>query len=381
MGKFPVEEYKKTGFDFGGYLEPEVTSDSEYPDYLQQEAKDTINKLLSLENGHTVSIGFMTDLHYAVNFKIQHQIRLRRLLNTYKDISENAKCSFLAIGGDVATNGSKQYVSECMTSLRNEFKAKGIKFFPVTGNHDTNDIWDNVCVYERPAINHLLPKERYSLFFDHIENEGAVIGSRDRLYYYVDNQKVKLRYIFLNCCDVPFEFKENGALKYAAQDDYFYSKEQLDWLTNEALSFSEDGWTVVIIQHVPIMIDFVRNENLNRVFVLHEILKARKDNAKCHYENNDKELLTEVFADLSQYKKCYIAGMFFGHIHKDRMYLKDGIHYTSTANSVMYKSDKTIERNDGDKTELLMDIITVDTKNRTVNLTRVGSGEDRSYNY
>ena len=63
------------------------------------------------------------------------------------------------------------------------------------------------------------------------------------------------------------------------------------------------------------------------------------------------------------------------------MYLKDNLNYTSTANSVMYKSDKTIERNDGDKTELLMDIIMVDAKNRTVNLTRVGSGEDRSYNY
>ena len=47
----------------------------------------------------------------------------------------------------------------------------------------------------------------------------------------------------------------------------------------------------------------------------------------------------------------------------------------------MYKSDKTIERNDGDKTELLMDIITIDTKKRTVTLTRVGSGEDRSYTY
>ena len=381
MGKFPPEEYKKIGFDFGGYLEPEVTSDSEYPDYLKAEAEDTINKVLAFQNENTASIGFMTDLHYAVNFKIEHQIRLRRLLNTYKDITEKANCSFLAIGGDVATNGSKQYVSECMTSLRNEFKARNIKFFPVTGNHDGNDIWDNVCVYERPAINHLLPSERYKLFFDHIENEGAVIGNKDRLYYYVDNNDVKLRSIFLNCCDVPYKFKENGALKYAPQDDYFYSKEQLDWLTDTALSFTEDGWTAVIFQHVPLKLDYFRSECFDRVLVLQDILLARRDNSRCDFVNDNKELHTEVHKDFSDYKKCSIAGVFFGHIHKDRLYTYDGIHYTSAANAVMYKSDKTIERNDGDKTELLMDIITIDTKKRTVTLTRVGSGEDRSYNY
>ena len=39
MGKFTPEEYKKIGFDFDGYLEPKVTSDSEYPDYLKEDFK------------------------------------------------------------------------------------------------------------------------------------------------------------------------------------------------------------------------------------------------------------------------------------------------------------------------------------------------------
>ena len=47
----------------------------------------------------------------------------------------------------------------------------------------------------------------------------------------------------------------------------------------------------------------------------------------------------------------------------------------------MYMSDPNIKRADGDKTELLMDVITINTDKRTVNLTRVGAGEDRSFNY
>lgn len=106
-----------------------------------------------------------------------------------------------------------------------------------------------------------------------------------------------------------------------------------------------------------------------------------RKNGKCNAVYDEGELHTEITTDFSDYKKCDIAAVFVGHIHTDAEIVEDGIHYISTANSVMYMSDPNIVRNDGDKTELLMDVITINTEKRTVNLTRVGAGEDRSFNY
>lgn len=380
MGKFPPEDYERVGFDYGGYLEPEVTTNDEYPDYLKQEAKETIDAVRALQGFKTATFAFITDPHYTINFKLSHQIRFRRLMNTYKDIESATACDFLAIGGDIATNGSKQYMCDCITALRQELG--GVRYFPVNGNHDGNDIWDIACVYQKPAINHLLPEERYNLFFNHAHREGAVFNQKaPGLYYYVDNKFLKLRYIFLDCCDVPFEHNEDGSLKYMPQGFYSYSQAQLDWLAEEALCFDEDGWTVVVFQHVPTKVNYKTGERYDRVHNLHDILLARRENAKCNAVYNEGELHTEVNTDFSTYKKCDIAAVFVGHIHTDSELVEDGIHYISTANSVMYMSDPNIKRADGDKTELLMDVITINTDKRTVNLTRVGAGEDRSFNY
>ena len=40
-----------------------------------------------------------------------------------------------------------------------------------------------------------------------------------------------------------------------------------------------------------------------------------------------------------------------------------------------------LPRTDGDKTELLFDIVTINKKERTIYVTRVGSGEDRVIKY
>lgn len=47
-----------------------------------------------------------------------------------------------------------------------------------------------------------------------------------------------------------------------------------------------------------------------------------------------------------------------------------------------YVGDKNKEpRRDGDKTELLYDIVTIDKKKRRIFITRVGAGKDREISY
>lgn len=382
MGIRTKELYIANGMDYDGYLEPEITSDEIYPDYIAAEVSDTVEQLQSIQGYNTATFGFITDMHYAAKFKYTHLIRLRRTLNAYKKISETAQSDFLVMGGDHITNGSKSYVSDCFRALRSELS--GIRYMPVNGNHDDNCIWDPVCIKEQRAINHLLPEERYTLFYNHAPQNGAVFNRQNRgLYYYADNKDMRVRYIFLDTGDVPYKYDENGALVYFTHNFYAFSQAQLDWLVNEALSFEEDGWTVMVFQHVPPMnMSFETREDLSRISVIHDILKSRNNGTDLHINCGTGDFCIKLNAEFSKYKSCDIAAVMCGHIHCDDEKKIDGIQYISTANSVMYVREKNpLNRFDGTKNELLFDMATINKKERTLSLIRVGAGADRKFSY
>ncbi len=382
MGKQSPEAYIAAGMDNMGYLEPEITSDEIYPYYIEKEVKDTINEVFELQGYNTASFGFITDTHYAINFKYTHQVRLRRNLNAYKKIEEVLSPDFLVVGGDCVTNGTKQYVSDCFRSLRKEMS--DLTYMPLNGNHDDNMIWDAACIYQEKAENHLIPEERYKLFFNLTPKSGAVYNYEDRgLYYYVDNKDVKIRYIFLDTDDLPYKYDEKGSLVYFTHNTYAYSENQLKWLCEKALKFDEDGWAVMLFQHVPpVNMSVETKENLSRIAVIHDIIKARRDNGKLSIHKFEGDFELNVDADFGNAPKCDIVGMMCGHVHMDDSINIDGINYISTANSVMYVLYKNpLNRFDGTKEELLFDIATINKSDRSLTLTRVGAGKNRKFSY
>lgn len=377
-----IEGYISHGLDYEGYLEPEITSNDIYPDYIRAEVEETVEAVQKIQGYNTATFGFMTDPHYATKFKYTHLIRLRRTLNAYKMISQRAQSDFLVIGGDLFTNGTKKYVSDCLREFRAELN--GIRYMPVNGNHDDNSIWDIACIKSEKAENHLTPEERYTLFFNHLYENGAVFNEKNKgLYYYTDNRSAKVRYIFLDSIDIPYEYDENGSLLYSGQGFYDYSKDQLDWLINDALNFNETGWGVVIFQHVPpIVLNRDLGENLSRISVIHDILKARSLKQNIDFEHGEGRFKKRITADFSNYKSCDIIAVITGHIHSDESRKVDNIQYISTMNSVMYvNGGNPLMRFDGTKNEILFDIGTINRKERTLTLTRVGAGEDRVFSF
>lgn len=382
MGIRTKELYIANGMDYDGYLEPEITSEDVYPKYIEDEVLSTVMELQKIQGYNTATFGFVTDMHYATQFKYTHLIRLRRTLNAYKKIQEVAQSDFLVMGGDHVTNGSKKYISDCFRDLRAELS--GIRYMPVNGNHDDNSIWDRACIKNEKAVNHLMPEERYTLFFNHTQQNGAVFNRESKgLYYFADNNDARVRYVFLDTGDVPYKYDENGALVYFSHNFYGYSQEQLDWLVNKALVFDEDGWAVMIFQHVPpLMMTVNTGEDLSRISILHDILVSRRENRDLHVECGNGEFYRKLDADFSKYAKCDIVAVMCGHIHCDDDINIDNIQYVSTANSVMYvRESNPLSRYDGTKNELLFDIATIDKKERTLSLIRVGAGEDRLFKY
>ena len=82
---------------------------------------------------------------------------------------------------------SKEYKSDCCIKLRE--KLGGIRYFPANGNHD-GTIWDISYLDAPVSTNHLLPDERYELFYNHLANFDDVhFGKQNSLYYYYDDRK------------------------------------------------------------------------------------------------------------------------------------------------------------------------------------------------
>ena len=79
-------------------------------------------------------------------------------------------------------------------------------------------------------------------------------------------------------------------------------------------------------------------------------------------------------------KKHSILFAIAGHNHIDRLQENNGIYYVQTICDATYKQDDSVPSR-RDINLQCFDIITINKTTNTVNLTRVGAGEDRSFTF
>lgn len=368
-------EFREKGYVHVGYFPPELSSSDEYPDYIKEEVEDSIKKILSYQNTDSVTFAFMTDLHYAPTYN--HHIRLTRTLNAYKAIDSAVTIDKLILGGDLGANGEKAFAAKAFYDFRMHFY--GLDYYPVLGNHDDNTIWDQ-CTESETTTNYFTHDELYSMLFNHLTKSGVEFDKNNRApYYYCDDKYSKTRYIFLDTTDVPYII-ENGKLKYGAQHIYAISQKQTDWLCNEALRFSEDGWSVIVSTHTAETPTVSQPDEINTLGAIRAILRAYKTGKNIHESFGDGDFKLDVNADFSNYTRGDFIAVLVGHFHADKIDYEDGLPYIFTSNATMYCHGDHI-RKDGDKSEILFDVMTVDKRTRKIYITRVGYGEDRIATY
>ena len=106
-------------------------------------------------------------------------------------------------------------------------------------------------------------------------------------------------------------------------------------------------------------------------------IKHKYPRDKKYFEN---EFECVVKAEFSKYKRADITACFGGHYHADfEQYSKTSVPFIYTGNVIMY--EYRVPRIDGDKSELLFDVVTIDKEKRTIFMTRIGAGEDRKIQY
>lgn len=375
------EFYRECGYEDIGYMPPQLSSDDEYPPYIADEVSKKVNEIQSFQNENTFTFAFMTDIHYALNHN--HTVRFKRTMRAYKEIAKRANIDMLIFGGDYTNEGCKEYKQNCFRELRAMIDRE--KYFPVNGNHDDGSIWDKAYINSDKSTNHLTHTELYRLFYNHLPNLGAEFDSENHSLYYMYNDNAsKTRYVFLDTGDVPYVFDESGKLKYHAQWLFAMSQKQLDWLVNKALKFDEDGWSVLFVSHSLLLPDEIENppEISRNMELLRRIVLSYKNGKDYNEQFGSGDFQRNINAQFSEYKRGEAIGFFVGDYHYDYIGHYDDIPIILTGNAVMYdKGSKNQKRRDGDASELLFDVITVDKETKAIHIVRVGAGENREAKY
>lgn len=374
------EHYEKVGYVDAGYISPELGSGDTYPEYIKKNVEECVAQIQSHQNRTSVTFGFMTDLHYSHTYN--HNIRMQRNMNAYKEIAKRAFVDRLILGGDYANDGVKSYKVNSYRELRAHLD--GIAYFPVNGNHDDNSIWDESCIKSEVSTQHVTTEELYQLFYNHLPARGAIFDKHNPgLYYYLDDKVNRIRYIFVDTNDIPIRFDEKGKFLYTKQHTFAVSQRQLDWLVGEALKFEEDRWDVVMVMHnalAPSRENEEDKEEEKYLGILNCLIAAYKNGQDVQRDFYEGDFALHLQTDFSNGNRGKLIGVFAGHYHKDIMeYSESGVPYIFIGNVIFY--NQGMPRTDGDKSELLFDIVTIDREKHIIYLTRVGAGESRSVQY
>ena len=312
----------------------------EIPEYYSEHLQSKIDKYNSLD---VCGFIYETDFHTKYNSMLSPAIS--------KEIAKKTNIGYFVCGGDFPyAFGSKE---ECIEDTVDGIKAletvkDELGLFVVRGNHD-------ITIKTTKESGYTAPYEMTQKIIMEANSDGAV-AHNDKMYYYFDDEKNKIRYVCLDTCDAP-QMDEDAFWGLP----YGFSSEQADWLTNTALRVPGDDWYVIATGHVPCVEGlYAYAEELTN---LAEILK----------DYNNKRGIFE------NYKGTFVAYI-CGHNHKDQDATIDDTLFISTGTSPIFNDD-VWKREEGNITEILMDVFALDKNAKKLYAIRIGAGEDREFNF
>lgn len=330
---------KTKGFDSESVVESiqaltdAVGSDCVVPDYwitYLQDKEAAINALnMALDSGE--SFIFFTDYHQNTNNK--NSAPLMRHIVDHTSITD------VVYGGDTTDGGTlptPQAAEAVVRTFSNLFKKLDIK--PVRGNHDCEPL-----AYQ--TTNQIPDAAWYDMMIRPIEN---VVISGNELYFYYDNPNQKIRHIIM----------DSGGMNDALTET------QLTWM-KARLTELETGWTAIIFQHM--------------------VIESDKTEQTVHLITRGTETLNAI-GDVYNTLNCTIAALVCGHVHVDAVvdtnYNFKIISTTCDAGGANAASDwNNPTRTAGTTSEQAFDVYSLDTTNRTINITRIGAGSNRTVQY
>lgn len=297
---------------------------------------------------HGDTFAFVTDTHWNKNRK--HSPELMRSIVMQTQINK------VIHGGDVPS--AYQTEADMYENVRGDCEAwryaVGDYLYRLLGNHDIHAT-DNADP-ENPVYTELTPDQVYGLMLS--EQADRVTYNPSNLnggYFCFDNKVQKIRYICLNNFETP--------------NTPYMSNYQISWIGDRVLEL-DGAWNVVFIGHCSI----IQSQNTDYA----------------HY--NDIRGMIEAIVNKHTFTASYgrtfdftqtivtVVGYFCGHKHADLINVYNGVTYVVTTCDALFQDDG-YNRVANTISEQAFDVVTIDTSEKHVYLTRIGAGNDRNFTY
>lgn len=317
-----------------------------YDGYLQTKL-DTIHEMERSYGFNGATYAFITDFHFYAN-KMNSIPLLER-------IRQKTNAVHLIYGGDsVRALGAEQYLltdNYAVASLLSGIYDTDYSY--IFGNHDytiaTGGSWGQDMVSIPSASVHSIYKKGFSTPIQ-------------RNYHYYDDAINQIRHIFIDYTQAGYPWF-------------------LEWFRDDALNIPS-GWSVAFYCHTPFVANTVEAPSQYMSYLADWIcaLANKRTYAQTITSTvGGTTYNTDINVDYTASTVTVIYAA-CGHIHKDTLSVVDGVTFFSTTCDAMFQDDG-YGRTAGTTDEQAFDVITINKTTKTVNLIRIGAGENRSFTF
>lgn len=389
-------------------------SDIQLPEYSSSEPlgglrdvfKPKLQQTLTEIDDSKFNYASMFDLHYDRGAFIGGDILRYSLTHIFNVCSLSSKLDAIIFGGD---NSDLNSIKDAKRYLYNQQEqvvttALSLSECPVwflKGNHDDGSIQARLRYDRKMETNirnkwltpdFVLTDEDFAKLYQQTISLYGENRNNTSNYFYKDFDDKKVRLIGLDSADLPETLESDGTLKYPRQYYTCFSSSQIDWLANQALIMPE-AYTAIVVLHHPIHGTLATYKSSDNPYdttlpcINHDVVKTlfeqyqAKGRGLVSQSADDNRVPVSVNYDFSSQTGA-IALVHCGHIHVDTDLNQNSVLYVSTCCSM----GMSTEYNRGQDTfdtldEECFDVVSVDTNAKTINLKRVGAGNDREFDY
>ena len=297
---------------------------------------------------------FITDLHTPRNM-LKSGPLLTRLVQTTplrKVLSGGDLPEAFGGGGEK----DKATVDRTIDVWRNVYvrpiEAAGGTVYAAKGNHDFTV---RSSMKETTGFTYS-GREAKCILTEGNERRGVVTNPDDpeACYYYFDNPAAKIRTIVADTTDSVTDARSYWAVEYGMHE------RQLGWLESQAFGTLPDGWSAIVMHHVPVTGVVGSDEDVENFTAFRNLLNKYHD---------------RVILDLT------------GHHHCEMQTFQNGIWHVTNPCDAAYKDyinrskpwcPNLPKKDRGTIYEQTFDAVQIDTARALVHFTRVGGGGNRT---
>lgn len=244
------------------------------------------------------------------------------------------------------------------------------------GNHDVGGEYKDVATSGTD-------KQIYDTFYSPLMKNNFVSGGTDKSYFYVDySQGVRIISLYQYNSDFELDPNDDTKLK-DIRGRIAYRQDEIDWLCG-VLNSTPEGYAVLLLTHQPESLGSKTNSWQSRIFVnsnwsdfLSNIVNAYVNrqvvNASIEQTVGVVGTITANY-DFSN-AKGYFAGFVNGHTHDD--FIGKEYHYdlnvlNKCCDNKLYQSGCSINHIDNTPSENTINVVSINTQNRTITVFRIG---------